>query len=97
MMGMLQELQNKIEETKRNLDFIVVQGEAGGITVDATASRKIKSISIPADVRENADAEELEDLLVIALNKALALAENTWEEEMKKAAGGLLPPGLAGF
>ena len=34
--------------------------------------------------------EELEDLLVTALNRALKSAEQTWEDEMKGLAGGML-------
>jgi DNA-binding protein YbaB len=34
--------------------------------------------------------EELEDLLITALNRALKNAEQAWDDEMKDVAGGML-------
>ena len=40
---------------------------------------------------QHGDKDELQEQLVVAINKALAAAEKVNDEEMKKAASGLLP------
>ena len=92
MMDKLQEMKQKMEETKKRLDAITVTGEAanGQIKVMATGNRKIKSVSI-SEVIKNADKEELEDQLTVALNRALEQAEKINEAEMAGAAKGMLP------
>ena len=49
----------------------------------------MKNISVNIDLTDT-DKEELEDLWVIATNKALEAAENVWESEMKTVAMGLM-------
>lgn len=90
MMGKLQEMQQKMEESKKRLDAIQVTGESadGKIKVSATGNRRITAVSID-DSLLSGDKEELEDLLIVALNRALENAENTWNSEMQGVAGGM--------
>ena len=91
MMKKLQEMQQKVEETKARLDTILVDGEAAGkVKVTLTGNRGVKSVSIAPELSE-LDKEELEDLLIIALNQALEKAEKVNESEMKAASAGLIP------
>ena len=83
MMKKLQEMQQKVEETKARLDTILVDGEAAGkVKVTVTGNRGVKSVSIAPELSE-LDKEELEDLLIIALNQALEKAEKVNESEIK--------------
>jgi len=93
MMERLQEMQQKTEDAKRRLDNITVTGEAPGkaIEVEMTGNRKLKNVKLNIDLTTT-DKEEVEDLLVIAFNKALENAENVYESEMKTVAMGMLPP-----
>lgn len=93
MMGKLQAMQQKMEESKKRLDTIYVDAEAPGglVKVTFTGNRKLKNVGISPELLGRGDAEELEDLLVIAMNKGLEAAEKVWESEMKGMAGGLLP------
>lgn len=97
-MGKLQEMQQRMEETKRRLDAINVEAEAGNgaVKITVTANRTVKNISINEELHKG-DKEELEDLLVVAMNRALAEAERVNENEMRNAASGMLPgfPGMA--
>ena len=92
MMERLQEMQQKTEEAKKRLENISVIGEApaGAVIVEMTGNRKVKNVSIGVDLKD-IEKEELEDLLVIATNKALENAENVFEAEMKSVASGILP------
>ncbi|MDB4088528.1 YbaB/EbfC family nucleoid-associated protein [Flavobacteriales bacterium] len=92
MMKKLQEMQQKVEETKARLDTITVEGKAsnGKVSVIMTGNRKVNSISINEEIA-SLDKEELEDLLIIATNDALVKAESVNESEMKAASAGMLP------
>ncbi|SFW87989.1 YbaB/EbfC family nucleoid-associated protein [Chitinophaga sancti] len=94
MFGKLQEAQQKMKESKERLALITVDGEAGdgAIKVTVTGNREVKSLEIAERLLEKDHKEELEDLVITALNRALKAAENTWESEMKSVAGGMLGP-----
>ncbi len=79
--------QQKAEEIKKQLDDILVEGEAEGgkIKVTATANKTIRNISILPEFLESADQEELEELLTVAINKALQEAENVSQQKMQDA------------
>ncbi len=92
MMGKLQEMKQKAEEIKSRLDEVTIKTEAAGgdIRIEITGNRKIKSLSIAASL-QHGDKEALEEQLIVALNRAIEQAGQANEEEMKKAASGLLP------
>ena len=98
LMGKMQEMQQKVEETKKRLDTVSVQGEAEGglVKVTATANRKITEINIDDSLMQEGDKEQIEDLVIVAVNRALEEAEKVNEAEMQSAAKGFLPnmPGL---
>ncbi|MGY8911429.1 MAG: YbaB/EbfC family nucleoid-associated protein [Flavobacteriales bacterium] len=102
MSGMMQKIkdaQKKVEETKVRLNTVLVDetGADGKIKVTLTANREIKSISI--DDALLSDKEELEDFLIITLNKAIAKASQINEHEMAIAAKAGMPniPGMDMF
>lgn len=92
MMDKLQEMQKKAEEIKERLNHIYVKGESGNglIEVQMTGNRELKSIQINEEL-SNFDKEELEDLLILAINKAIKNANEVNDSEMKGAASGILP------
>ena len=92
LFGKLQEAQQKMQEGKQKLANVTIDGEAGEgtVKVTVTGSREVKTISIDNQLLAPERKEELEDLLITALNRALQNAENMWEEEMKGLAGGML-------
>ena len=98
MMAKLKEAQQKIEATKLRLNTILIDGEAGNglVKVTVTANRAVKNISFSEKLT---DKEEIEDLLVIALNKALEKANSISETELAAAAKDGMPniPGMDMF
>ncbi len=84
--------QGKAEEIKKRLDTISVFGEVegGAIKVTATANKAITSIAITDEFYEQADREELEELLQAAVNKALIQAEQVSAIEMQAATKDML-------
>ena len=99
MMGKLKETQQKIEETKKRLDTVLVdeQSPDGLLKTTLTANRKIKSIEIDDSLL--ADKEQLEDYLILVLNKAIEKATNVNEAELAAVAKQGMPniPGLDMF
>ena len=99
MMAKLKEAQAKIEETKKRLGTVMVDGDAGNgmVVATVTANREVKNIAIDDQLLE--DKEALEDYLIIALNKAIKKANEINEAEMSAAAKGGLPdiPGMDMF
>ena len=71
MMGKIKETQKKVEATKERLNTVMIDEVStdGSVKVTLTANREIKSISIDDSLLE--DKEQLEDYLVLTLNKAI--------------------------
>ena len=96
MMGKLQETQKKVEETKKRMETILIdeQSTDGLLKVTITASRNIKSITIADALLE--DKEQLEDYLLVVLNKAIKKASDIQQTELDAVAKVDLPmiPGM---
>ena len=96
MMGKLKETQEKVAQTKERLNTVLIdeQNSEGTIKVTLTANREIKNISIAEELLS--DKEQLEDYLVITLNKAIARATTVNETELAAVAKEGMPniPGL---
>jgi DNA-binding protein YbaB len=84
MFDKLFEAQQKAGEVKQRLDGITVTGtaESGKITVQANANKVVQQVIIDEEFLKQADKEELEELLVIAINKTMEQADNISQSEM---------------
>ena len=98
MFDKLMAAQQKAEEIKKRLDQVMVTGEAegGAIKVTATANKEVTDVSIAPALLAHADKEELEELLVVAINNAVRQADNVSQTEMQGAAKDMLG-GLGGL
>ncbi len=96
MMGKLKETQQKIEATKQRLDSVLIDEKSNDnlLNVTITANRKIRSIGIDDSLLE--DKEQLEDYLILVLNKAIEKATNVNEAELAAVAKEGMPniPGM---
>ena len=96
MMGKLKETQQKIEETKVRLDTVLIDEKSNDalLKVTITANRKIKSIAIDDSLLQ--DKDQLEDYLILVLNKAIEKASNINEAELAAVAQQGMPniPGM---
>ncbi len=99
MMDKLKQAQQKVEETKQRLNTVLIDEASadGSIKVTVTANREIKAISVNESLLN--DVEELEDYLILTLNKALKRAGEINEQEMAVAAKSGMPniPGMDMF
>jgi len=99
MMGKLKETQQKIEATKLRLDTVLIdeQSNDGLLKVTITANRKIKSVEVDESLLE--DKEQLEDYLILVMNKAIEKATSVNEVELAVVAKEGMPniPGMDKF
>lgn len=99
MMGKLKETQRKVEETKKRLDTVLIDEKSSDnkLKITLTANRKIKSIAIDDALLNN--KEQLEDYLILTLNKAIEKATSVNETELAAVAKEGMPniPGLDMF
>jgi DNA-binding YbaB/EbfC family protein len=96
MMGKLKETQQRVEETKKRLDFVLIDEKStdGLLEVTLTANRTIKKITLSNELLD--DKEMLEDYLVTILNKAIERATHIQETELAAVAKDGMPniPGM---
>lgn len=96
MMGKLKETQKKVEETKKRLDTVFLDESSpdGLLKITITVNRTIKELKI--DDRLLDDKEQLEDYLVLTLNKAIEKATGINEAELAAVAKEGMPnlPGM---
>ncbi len=96
MMGKLKETQAKVEATKKRLDTVLIDEASSDnlLKITLTANREIKSIAI--DDTLLADKDQLEDYLVLSLNKAIEKATSVNETELAAVAKDGMPniPGM---
>ena len=96
MMGKLKATQQRIEDTKKRLDTVLIdeQSADGLLKVTLTANRSITSISIDDSLLS--DKERLEDYIIVTLNKAIEKASHVNQAELDAVAKVDMPmiPGM---
>lgn len=99
MMNKLKETQEKVEATKERMKSVLIdeQSSDGLLKITITAAREIKNISIADELME--DKDQLEDYLVLTLNKAIKKASDINEAELAAVAKDGMPdiPGMDMF
>ena len=96
MMKQAQKLQSKMLKLQEELAAKTVEATAGGgmVTVVANGKQQIVSIKVEEEVVDPEDVEMLQDLILSAVNDALAKSQEMVSGEMGKLTGGLNIPGL---
>jgi len=96
MMKQAQKLQAKMLKMQEELADKTVDATAGGgmVRVTANGKQQIVSIEIEKEVVDPEDIEMLQDLVMAAVNDALAKSQEMVSGEMGKVTGGMNIPGL---
>ena len=97
-LGMLAELvknAGKLRESVQSLSQLEVEGDSGGGAVTVKVNGKLEVVSMHIDPKlvADGDSELLEDLVVAAVNAALAKAREAAAQSLASLTGGL-PAGL---
>jgi len=96
MMRQAQEVRARFQRLQDELGEKIVEGSSGGGMVVAAANgrQELVSVRIEKEVVSPDDVGLLQDLILAAVNDALARSREMAASEMAKVAGGILPPGL---
>ena len=93
---LLGNFQEKQEALKEKLATITVDAEVAGgaVKVKANCARQIVDISIDKSALDWEDVEEVQDLVMEAVNRALTLAAEKEQTEAQNLVKDIMPPGL---
>jgi DNA-binding YbaB/EbfC family protein len=96
LMRQAQELQARLAKVQQELAEAEIEASAGGgaVTVTVNGQQQILSVKISPEVINPDDVEMLDDLVLAAVNEALAKAQEMATKRMGKLTGGLNIPGL---
>ena len=99
MLGKFKETQEKVKATKERMNTVILDEQSPDqlLKVSITANRTIKSIAIDDSLLQ--DKEQLEDYLILTLNKAIEKATTINETELAAVAKEGMPniPGMDSF
>ncbi|MCP4121476.1 MAG: YbaB/EbfC family nucleoid-associated protein [Bacteroidetes bacterium] len=94
---LMNQMKNMVAASKEKMDSMRIESEKGGIRVACNGSHKILDLHIPERLLNAEGKEELEDLLMAALNEALSKADEQSGSAMKGMTDGIIPGGLDGL
>ena len=96
MIKQAQKMQDEITELQNDIEAREFSATSGGgvVEVVVTGAKNLKSLTIKPEAVDPEDVEMLQDLVISAVNEAMANVEKTTEEEMNKITGGVSLPGL---
>ena len=96
MMKQAQKLQKQMVKMQEEVGEKTVESAVGGgmVKVVANGRQQVISIDIEREVVDPDDVEMLQDLVLAAVNDALAKSQEMMSGEMGKLTGGMNIPGL---
>jgi DNA-binding YbaB/EbfC family protein len=95
-MRQAQELQAKLAKAQEELADTTVEASSGGgaVKVIINGQQQIQSVEISPEAISPDDVELLEDLVLTAVNEAIAKSQELAAKHLGKLTGGLNIPGL---
>lgn len=91
LMKQAQRMQRQMEDAQKALAEKVFTARSGGGAVEASVSgaKKLTALKIAKEAVDPEDVETLEDLVIAAVNEAMAQADAEAESLMGSSVGGL--------
>jgi len=90
---MMQQRMAKLQEEASNRTATATAG-GGAVTATVTGKNQLVSLTILKEAVDPEDVEMLQDLVLAAINEALAKVQSEMSQEMSKVTGGISIPGL---
>lgn len=97
MMQQLKKMQQEMARVQDELANTNVEGTAAGgvVTCSVNGEFRVTKLTIKPEAVDRQDVETLEDLVVVALNDAIAKAKALSEQKMGRLTGGMKIPGFS--
>ncbi len=96
MMAQVKKMQAEMAKAQEQLASTMVTGTAGGnaVSVEMSCDYRVAKVALSKEAVDPDDTETLEDLLTIAINDAVAKAQEESGKRMGALTGGMRIPGL---
>ena len=91
-----QELKAKLDKAQKELSNTVIEADSGkgAVKVTINGQQKVLAVKISPKVIDPNNAERLEELVLKALNEAMAKSQKVAAKQLRGLTGGLKIPGL---
>ena len=96
MMKQIQKMQKDMTDAQEKIEAESYEATAGGgaIKVVVNGKKELISIDLKPEIVDPDDIEMLQDLIMVAVNEAMKIADETMNKTMSKFTGGMNMPGL---
>ncbi len=96
---MAQQMQTQMAQAQAELREMTLEATAGGgaVRVVVTGAQEVRQIEIDPAAVDPTEVEMLQDLVVAAVNDAIARSKELERDRMASVAGGMGLPGLPGL
>ena len=96
MLRQARELQAKMAKVQEELGNVEVEATSGGgaVRVVMNGHQNVQSVEILPEAVNAEDVEMLQDLIVSAVNEAVAKSQEVANKQLSRLTGGLNIPGL---
>lgn len=94
--NLIKQMQQKLLKAQEDLGNETVEVSAGGgaVKIVMTGHQKVQSVTVAPEVVDPNDVEMLQDLLLTAINDAVAKSQELATKRLSVVTGGLKIPGL---
>ena len=96
MLRQARQLQAKMAKVQEELGNVIVEATSGGgaVKVVMNGHQNVQSVQILPEAVNSEDVEMLQDLIVSAVNEAIAKSQEVANKQLSSLTGGLNIPGL---
>ena len=96
MLRQARQLQAKMAKVQEELGNAIVEATSGGgaVKVVMNGHQNVQSVEILPEAVNSEDVEMLQDLIVSAVNEAIAKSQEVANKQLSSLTGGLNIPGL---
>jgi DNA-binding YbaB/EbfC family protein len=96
MLKQAQELKSKLEKAQKELSKMIIEAESGkgAVKITIDGQQNILSIKISPKVIDPDKPEQLEGLVLRAINEAMKKSQKVATKQLRGLTGGLKIPGL---
>lgn len=96
IMKQAQRMQRQMEEAQKDIESKTFEGTSGGgvVKVTVTGKKQVQSVEIKPEAVDPDDVEMLQDLVMTAVNEALAQVDKYSEEKLGTGGSGINLQGL---
>ena len=96
---MAQQMQAQMAQAQQELAETTLEATAGGgaVRIVITGAQEVRSVEIDPSAVDAEEVEMLQDLVMTAVNEAIARSKELERERMGKIAGGMGIPGMPGL